>query len=124
MKKIILCVLLALPTFAFGQEDVESIRLNMLVSATIGLRVRESPSLGSRVLGTLPYGKAIGLQQKTKDRVTIDGISDYWYGGYVYLENYRGFGWVFGGYLSDRLEDDPLIGFWSVEGYSKCFLGI
>jgi hypothetical protein len=123
-KKIILCILLALPAFAFGQENTESIDpIRMFVSATSGLRAREAPFLDSSVIATLPYGKDIDISQRSRDRVTIDGISDYWYRGLVYLDNYTSFFvWVFGGYLSDRLESDPVLGFWSPDGSPNGYL--
>jgi len=111
-KKIILCILLALPTFAFGQEDVEQIwPIRMFVSATSGLRAREAPSLDSSVLTVLPYKKVLVLDRRTSNKVTIDGISDYWY-SLKYDP-----GWVFGGFLTDRSESNPVVGFWRTEGF-------
>ena len=72
------------------------------------LRMRKTPKTGE-VVASIPYGNLIILSgQRTKEKDTIDGISDYWYEGWIetnYDQNY--YGWVFGGYLSKILEKMP-----------------
>ena len=113
MKRLFLCIFLLFPALFFGQNvtDYEEIRIWRLVSATTGLRVRVSPELNGQVYHTLPYGHLLYFQLRTRNKVTIDGITDYWY-----AYNYMGPAWVFGGYLTEYLESEPFAGCWIKEG--------
>ncbi|MBN1798579.1 MAG: SH3 domain-containing protein [Spirochaetales bacterium] len=61
------------------------------------LRVRTSSSLDAAVVGSLKKNEQVEIIERSASKVTIDGITAYWYKIsrlYVGLE-----GWYFGGYL-------------------------
>jgi len=91
-------------------EAAEDVRIILFVSSENGLNVRESPSVNSMVLHTLPHGTLVSISQKTSEKYTIDGMNDYWY--FAWVEAIQRRGWVFGGYLTDRFEAKPLVGRW------------
>lgn len=70
------------------------------------LRMRETPKTGAPVV-SIPNGHLVIISQRTKEKDTIDGISDYWYrvGCDISEEYYTG--WVFGGYLTKILKKMP-----------------
>jgi hypothetical protein len=81
----------------------------MYVTATNGLRQRLTPSTNGKVVGTFLYCEPIRVREKSKNTVTIDGITDHWYKvdckiyfGGKYVE----YSYVFGGYVSDKLPSD------------------
>jgi len=112
VKKIFFILFLLSSLGLFGQTELEPIY--MYVSLTNGLRVRDRPSLSGKIIKVLPYGEMITLNSnylKPRTEDTIDGINDYWY--YISVDGEDG--WIFGGYLIDRLESDPIVGFWRKE---------
>jgi hypothetical protein len=120
MKKLFLMFFIISPYLLFGQQNerkygdiiVVEIKFWKFVSATNGLRARESPELNARVYGVLPYGSLKYFDLRTKDKFTIDGITDYWYAFHWIGE---GPAWVFGGYLTDYFETVPIVGRWANE---------
>lgn len=111
IKKIIFLILFLSSYSIFGQ----SIEINkiMIVSATSGLRVRNLPSVNSGTHLVIRYGEILFINGRTENRESINGINDYWYS---YDMDSVGKVWVFGGYLTEYFENDPIVGWWSVEG--------
>ncbi|MDR0290943.1 MAG: SH3 domain-containing protein [Treponema sp.] len=115
MKRFLLCILLFFPCLLlFGEWPYESIGVYKIISSPNGLRVREEPSLNSKVIEVFPYGLLHSFILRTKTKDTIDGISDYWYGFRAGISG--GYHWVFGGYLVDKLASEPHTGYWREEG--------
>jgi hypothetical protein len=104
--KFCIALLVLFPGLLFGEYNLP---ISLFVSADAGLRVRESPSVNSRVIKVIQYGEFIDCMERTDTKDTVDGIDDFWYKTF-----YHG-GWVFGGYLTERLESEPLLGRWRVE---------
>ena len=102
--------LLFFPLFLFGQY--ENLDVCKFVSAKNGVRVRNSPSLDGEIKKVLPYGELIYIKKRTVEKQTIDGLTDYWYS--TNRDSYGSYydNWIFGGYLSDRLESEPFYGQW------------
>ena len=110
MKKLLFLTFILFPTLLFCQQ-YEIIGIDMFVAATSGIRVRELPSLDSRIVTVIEYGQRIQIDGRTLQKDTIDGINDYWY--MFYKGNDKR--WVFGGYLTDRFDSKPIVGFWAEE---------
>lgn len=72
------------------------------------LQMKESPE-SEEIVASIPYGHLVKIyNEKTEEKDTIDGISDYWYRAYCNLDNDRAYtGWVFGGQLSKILNAMP-----------------
>lgn len=116
MKKIFcfisICLVISSMIFA---DDLPSVRY---VNSKDGLNYRDSPSFSGKKLGTLLHGSRIVVHERTSDKETIDGITDYWYrcsGGIS--GGGGGFYWVFGGYLSKTMPADtePFLGYWNTD---------
>jgi hypothetical protein len=88
----------------------------MFVNSRSGLRMRNSPSLDGEIITVLQYGKEVIIDKKTAIRASIDGIDDYWYKTDTDED-----GWVFGGYLTDKFIDNPIIGGWRLVPKSQYF---
>ena len=90
---ILAIVVVCLSTVITAQE-------NAYVAAESGLSLRDQPDITGKVLSKLPYGEAIGVLEKTDEKlVIIDGgktISGEW----VKVETRTHVGYVFNGYLS------------------------
>lgn len=69
------------------------------VTARDGLNKREYPSTSSRIIGTLLYGARIIAHERSAERETIGGITDFWYRCQGGTQD-GGYYWVFGGFLS------------------------
>jgi len=84
----------------------------MYVNSKEGLIQRKSPSLNGERIGVFLHGERIIVYEKG-DNITIDGISNFWYRAHVY----NGWGWVFGGYLSEELPIDveSILGTWNTD---------
>lgn len=109
MKKIILCILIFLPSLVFGQH--EYVGRYMFVTAPNGLGVRMSPSINSNIRREIPYGSLVPVYRRTIEQFTIDGVSDYFYSISQAPDGH----WLFGGgYLSERLESNLFLGNWIV----------
>ncbi|MDR0455456.1 MAG: hypothetical protein LBH20_02080 [Treponema sp.] len=82
------------------------------VNSKDGLNKRGSPSVSSEKIGTLLHGTRVYVSEKSDSKVTIDGITDYWY-----RCSRNGWFWVFGGYLSATMPDDtePVLGYWNTD---------
>lgn len=104
--KFCIALLVLFPGLSFGEYNLP---ISLFVSADDGLRVRESPSVNSRVIKVIQYGEFIDCMERTDTKDTVDGIDDFWY------KTFDHGGWVFGGYLTERLESEPLLGRWRVE---------
>ena len=68
------------------------------------LNYREDPVDGHKV-GQFYNDTKLEITKKTNEKITIDGINDYWYYAINREEASAGEGWVFGGYLS---ENEPI----------------
>lgn len=62
------------------------------------LRIREQPSLESKVIGNLKKGSILNILAKSKYSTRIDELDGLWY--QIQYEDITG--WVFSGYLFDR----------------------
>jgi len=108
LRKVIIGFLLfcsATALFSQAQEFPKT----MYVTATNGLRQRLTPSTNGKVVGTFLYCEPIRVREKSKNTVTIDGITGYWYkvDCDIYFEGKKvEYSYVFGGYVSDRLPAD------------------
>ena len=89
-------------------ETTEIPVITMFVTANNGLRMRSIPSINGEVQGTHLFGQRLVFDARSKDMVTIDNITDYWYK--ILFRNE----WLFGGYLSEEFppDADTLIGWW------------
>ena len=76
----------------FAQDRIGDI---MLVNATLGLRIRNSPSLNSDRIGLLNYLTEVRIIEEDSNIVNIDGIEGKWV--LVHANNIEG--WVFDAYL-------------------------
>jgi hypothetical protein len=128
LKKIVIGFLLFCSAMALFSQEI------MYVTATNGLRQRLTPSTNGKVVGTFLYCEPIRVWEKSKNTVTIDGITGYWYkvDCDIYFEgNYVRSSYVFGGYVSDRLPADAPVtkfeGYWvgdsNNEGTAYIFSG-
>ena len=68
------------------------------INSPEGLRLRESPSLDSKVLGVYPDNYIVYVFEIGEELVEIDGITNYWV---KVKHNNDPFAWVFGGYLKE-----------------------
>lgn len=106
-------------------DQYQTVQKYMFVSTTNGLASRGSPSLNSRIISSVPHGVLLKLSHRTLEKVQLNGISDYWYeieqiqigeiNSYSPADIYTG--WVFGGYLAERLEPNHFLGCWITEEY-------
>lgn len=110
MKKINIFFSLLLFTnvlFAIGKEKPNSVKY---VSSKDGLNVRESPTLNSKKIAVLIYASEVTVLE-TGTEETIDGIKGNWVKIKIPKLSWSQkdlSGWVFGGYLSEKL-DEPYI---------------
>ena len=72
------------------------------------LQMKESPE-SDEIVASIPYGHLVKIyNEKTEEKDTIDGITDYWYKAYCNLDYDKSYtGWVFGGHLSKILNAMP-----------------
>jgi hypothetical protein len=80
----------------------ESINKTMYINASGGLRVRSLPSIDGERIGLLNYSTEISITREVNKNLIINGIEGKWV--YIKADNIEG--WVFSGYLSDRIELD------------------
>jgi hypothetical protein len=60
------------------------------------LRIRETPDLSAKVLGSVPKGEEVSIVAFSASSSTVDNITDYWF----HVRSSTGLdGWAFGGYL-------------------------
>jgi hypothetical protein len=69
----------------------------MAIVTADSLRVRTSSSLGAAVVGTLKKHEQVEILERSASKVTIDGITAYWYK--IRRPSDGLTGWCFGGYL-------------------------
>jgi hypothetical protein len=103
-RKFLLFIVLNVLVVLSAYSQSNALPKIMYVTSKEGLRMRSTPSINGKIVGTLQYGKRVIVKSKngigTGDVIsTIDGIYDYWY----QLEKGN---WVFGGYLSEVLPPD------------------
>jgi hypothetical protein len=97
----------------------------MYINTANGLRGRSEPSTNSTVVKILLHGQRIVVWERSTNRATIDGITDYWYKTtFGDKDKNWYFGddmWLFGGYLSENIPlDVPVIlGKWHYRGTSE-----
>ncbi|MDR2702088.1 MAG: SH3 domain-containing protein [Spirochaetaceae bacterium] len=117
---LLVLLLNSLPLFS---QDNEFPKV-MYVNSIEGLRIRLEPSLNSTRIGSYLHGERIVVYERSNMRVTIDGITDYWYKT-EYFKDFEGsyirYSWVFGGYLSNNLPPDApvVLGRWDDENDSR-----
>ena len=72
------------------------------------LQMKKSPE-SDEIVASIPYGHLVKIyNEKTEEKDTIDGITDYWYRAYCNLDYDKSYtGWVFGGHLSKILNAMP-----------------
>jgi len=120
-----LVIIIFISIYIFPQEFEQNI---MYVNSRSGLRVRSEPSINSSIIGVLQYGEFIIIsslsQTRSQNQVTIDGIKDYWYRIDFRIDNNWQTGWIFGGYLSDRVPNDLpfFIGRWNTIDKEENFI--
>ena len=93
--------------FAIGKEKPISVKY---VSSKDGLNVRESPTLNSKKIAALIYASEVTVLE-TGTEETIDGIKGNWVKIKIPKLSWSQkdlSGWVFGGYLSEKL-DEPYV---------------
>lgn len=83
------------PGIELPATSVLSVQSSWGVVKSTHLRLRENPSLESKVITTLWRGGVLEVLSKTDQRETIEGEEDYWYR--ISFEGLSG--WVFGAYL-------------------------
>ncbi|MBQ0162282.1 MAG: SH3 domain-containing protein, partial [Treponema sp.] len=107
MKKRILFVaaMFLMAACCFGQKFVAG--GYAYVDASSGLRVRSDASLGARKIGVV-YDRMKVKVIEVGPKVTIDGISSNWIRILLPVESIKErrtvSGWVFGGYLTEKLK--------------------
>ena len=87
-----------------------------LVTSRIGLKLRNEPSKEAKIIDTIPFGTFIYVDNMTSELEIVDEISNIWYKTRFNEKD----GWVFGGYIDKRIEENPLIGKWrfkNIESY-------
>jgi len=91
----------------------------MYVISINGLDEKVYPSVDSQTLRTFLYCERIIVYDKSKETVTIDGITNFWYKivcNTSYTDDSWMYSYVFGGYLSEQLPKDAPItilnGYW------------
>jgi hypothetical protein len=111
---VIVCIFLLCSVKTFADE-FPTIRY---VNSKDGLNKRESPSVSSEKIGTLLHGTRVYVSGKSDSKVTIDGITDYWY-----RCSSNGWFWVFGGYLSITMPNDTelVLGRWNTDREARDF---
>lgn len=75
-----------------------SLSMNMYVSTTSGIRLREKPSLESKTVKVLSYGSMLIIREAQPNEIQIDGVNGFW----VRCAWYDLEGWVFSGYLKQK----------------------
>jgi hypothetical protein len=73
----------------------------LYVNSKEGLRVRDQPGLTGNQIFLLSDKEPVTLVERNETPVEIDGIIDFW----CLITNSDTTGWVFGGYLSNSLEE-------------------
>ena len=104
-KKFLFAVVIMVASFCFGQSF--SAGGYAFVDASSGLRVRDDASLNARKIGVV-YDRMKVKILEVGPKVTIDGISSNWIRILLPVESIKQrrtvSGWVFGGYLSEKLK--------------------
>jgi uncharacterized protein YgiM (DUF1202 family) len=88
-----------------GSSEIQinqALNKTMYINASGGLRVRNLPSVDGERIGLLDYSTQVTITREENNNVIIDGIEGKWV--YIKADNIEG--WVFSGYLSDRIELD------------------
>jgi len=92
MKKLLVILVTVIGLNANAQDNLT--HLNVL--AVNGLNMRSQPDSKARVVTKTPYGKQVGILEKTDKELQLGWIKDHWY-----KVSFRGReGYIFGGYLS------------------------
>ena len=105
---IILLIILSCDTIDINQTVIEEKLL--IVSSKTGLKLREEPTKKSTIIDIIPYGSFVEVVEKTKGKELIDGIYNCWYK----IEYKDKTAWVFGGYLVEKVELNPIVGKWEL----------
>jgi hypothetical protein len=82
-------------------DSHQIIFLTMYVTAPEGLNLRSEPSTQSEIVRLLPFSTEVQILNTDNNLIIIDGIESKWYE----VNSNNSVGWVFGGYLSDKIEN-------------------
>lgn|GEM_PF-6314394 len=74
---------------------IPQLRETLYVSAMSGLNLRTEPGLTGRVIKILPQNTELLILDISNEKITIDGLTNFWYQVYIGEE----IGWVFGGHV-------------------------
>ena len=93
-----------------NEEETNDLPMIMYINSKEGLNLRNEPSLQSEKIKLLTYGLRVVVNKKHNIN-TIDGITNNWYN----ISGHFGSGYVFGGFLSEKLPVDvpPILGRWN-----------
>jgi len=133
MKKLVLLILIIILSGCSKKNDVvlenskadvelensktfetQEINRQMYVSASEGLRVRDTPNLDGEKIALLDYLTEVTVEREDKDIISISGVDGKW----TFVKSGNIEGWVFGGYLSsykpsqETANETSLIGTW------------
>ena len=111
MKKNLLILIVFFITsilFALNSEYFNNTKIDILyVDSIEGLRIRDTPGLTGNRIGVL-YDRMVVKVVEIGDETVIDGIKSKWIKILLPIETIKNdkniYGWVFGGYLTDKLE--------------------
>ncbi|HOF34985.1 MAG TPA: SH3 domain-containing protein [Spirochaetota bacterium] len=95
MKKIILYSITLLVSLSSSAETSKFAEVN----AKNGLRMREKPDLGSKIINTVPYNEEVQILRESDKTDTFENITDKW----VLVRYKNKEGWSFHGFL-DRID--------------------
>ena len=105
-KHIIICILaLILSPFAFAQKS------GRYVNSREGLNIHAEPNAGAAKVGALKSGEFVAVAVEG-EKASIDGIEAR--GAKIIInlnglnldDDYNTYGWVFGGYLQEKMPDE------------------
>ena len=111
MKKNLLILIVFFITsilFALNSEYFNNTKIDILyVDLIEGPRIRDTPGLTGNRIGVL-YDRMVVKVVEIGDETVIDGIKSKWVNILLPIETIKNnkniYGWVFGGYLTDKLE--------------------
>lgn len=112
MKKYLLLIILLFSSNLMFSLEINYFKHNkhiehLYVNSPEGLRIRNKPTLSGSKIGVL-YDRMKVKIISVGEETTIDGIKSNWVQILLPLETIKSnknvYGWIFGGYLTDKLE--------------------
>jgi len=96
-----------------AEQAAAPILRTMYVNALNGLRVRDAPEDGEQI-ALLKYFTEVSVLEEKETAVTIGDVTGRWSLIEAAVDDAVIKGWVFGGFLTDQMPDDPsfLFGVW------------